>query len=141
MDASVDRYGRLVLARRLLILTAVLLLLMSAAAAPAPRPEQAPPPQGRSPVPAGEERTERISAAEGAAQARVPVNRGDLLTLEVEGDMIDTVQLERLDRIDPIEPTTPARFTMLMEAPAGVYPIRLLAADRRIGMIEVTEPD
>ena len=36
--------------------------------------------------------------------------------------MIDAVLLERLDRIDPIEPDTPARFTMLVEAPAGRLP-------------------
>ena len=69
----------------------------------------------------------------------MPVQRGDILTLEVEGDLIDAVLLERLDRIDPIEPNTPARFTMLVEAPAGVYPIRLLDEDRRIGMIEISD--
>ena len=47
--------------------------------------------------------------------------------------------LERLERIEAIEPTTPARFSMLVEAPAGIYPIRLLEADRRIGMIEITD--
>jgi hypothetical protein len=140
MDERAGRYRQRVLARRVLILMAILLVLISVAAALAPQPRQAPP-QGRSAVPAGEQRTERISAAEGAAPARVPVRRGDVLTLEVAGDVIDTVQLERLNRIDPIEPTTPARFTMLIEAPAGVYPIRLLAADRRIGMIEVTGTD
>ena len=90
-------------------------------------------------MPAGTERTERISAQEGAQPALVPVKRGDLLTLEVEGDTMDAVLLERLDRIDPIEPSTPARFTMLVEAPAGVYPIRLIGEDRRIGMIEISE--
>ena len=127
------------LARRLLILTAVLLLLMSVAAALAPQPEVAPPPQGQSAVPAGGQTTQRISAQEGAQPARVPVKRGDILTLEVEGDLIDAVLLERLDRIDPIEPSTPARFTLLVEAPAGVYPIRLLGEDRRIGMIEISD--
>jgi hypothetical protein len=128
-----------VLARRLLVLTAVLLLLMSVAAALAPQPEVAPPPQGRSAVPAGGETRQRISAQEGAQPARVPVKRGDILILEVDGDVMDAVLLERLDRIDPIETYTPARFTMLVEAPAGVYPIRLLGEDRRIGMIEISD--
>ena len=127
------------LARRLLVLTAVLLLLMSVAAALAPQPEVAPPPQGRSAVPAGGETRQRISAQEGAQPARVPVKRGDILILEVDGDVMDAVLLERLDRIDPIETYTPARFTMLVEAPAGVYPIRLLGEDRRIGMIEISD--
>jgi hypothetical protein len=48
------------------------------------------------------------------------------------------VLLERLDRRDGIEPLTPARFNILAEAPAGVYPIRLVGADRRIGSIEIT---
>ena len=127
------------LARRLLVLTAVLLLLMTVAAALAPKPSVAPPEQGRSVVPPGEALTRTISAAEGAAGTRVPVHRGDVLTLEVEGDLLDTVLLERLDRLDPVEPTTPARFTLLVEAPAGIYPIRLVEADRRIGMIEISE--
>jgi hypothetical protein len=124
--------------RRLLVLTAVLLLLMTVAAALAPKPSVAPPEQGRSVVPSGEATTRTISAAEGA-DTRVPVQRGDVLTLEVEGDLLDTVLLERLDRLDPVEPTTPARFTLLVEAPAGIYPIRLVEADRRIGMIEISD--
>ena len=133
-----DFYARRVLARRLLVLTAVLLLLMTVAAALAPQSEVAPP-EGSSPaLPAGRPVETTISAAEGA-DARVPVRRGDLLTLEVEGDTLDAVLLERRDRIDAIEPTTPARFTMLVEAPAGIYPIRLVDADRRIGMIEISD--
>jgi hypothetical protein len=134
----VDFYARRVLARRLLVLTAVLLLLMTVAAALAPQPEVEPPEGSAPSLRAGRPVESTISAAEGA-NARVPVRRGDVLTLEVEGDTLDAVLLERLDRIDAIEPTTPARFTMLVEAPAGIYPIRLVDADRRIGMIEVSD--
>jgi hypothetical protein len=56
----------------------------------------------------------------------------------VSGDLLDTVLIEQLDRIDAIEPTTPARFEFLVDAQAGVYPIRLVEADRRIGTIEIT---
>jgi hypothetical protein len=128
----------LVLVRRLLVLAAVLLALMTLAAALAPQRTSAPLEQGESPVPAGQTTTRTISAAEGA-DTRVPVRRGDVLTLEVEGDLLDAVLLERLNRMDPIEPTTPARFTLLVEAPAGIYPIRLLDADRRIGTIEISD--
>jgi hypothetical protein len=127
-----------VLARRLLVLTAVLLLLMTVAAALAPEPEPSLPPQGASPLPEGQAQTRKISVT-GGEETRVPVRRGDILTLEVEGDVLDAVLLERLDRMEAIEPTTPARFTMLVEAPAGIYPIRLLEADRRIGMIEISD--
>ena len=41
--------------------------------------------------------------------------------------------------MEAIEPSTPARFDILAEAPAGVYPIRLVDADRRIGSIEITD--
>jgi hypothetical protein len=68
----------------------------------------------------------------------VVVSRGDLLQLEVSGDTLDSVLIERLDRMDGIEPLTPARFEILAEAPAGVYPIKLVDADRRIGSIEIT---
>jgi len=131
-----------VLARRLLVLTAVLLLLMTVATVLAPQPEPSLPPQGASALPAGEDVERTISAADGES-TRVPVRRGDLLELEVEvdagDDLMDAVLLERLDRIEAIEPKTPARFTMLVEAPAGIYPIRLLGADRRIGMIEISD--
>ena len=50
--------------------------------------------------------------------------------------MLDAVEIEQLDRIDPIEPTTPARFEVIPEQ-AGVYPIRLIEADRRIGRLDV----
>ena len=125
------------LARRLLVLTAVLLLLMTVASALAPQPEPAPPPDG-SALPAGGTPTRTISTS-GGEDTRVAVRRGDILTLEVEGDAPDAVLLERLDRIDGVAPSTPARFTMLVEAPAGIYPIRLLEADRRIGMIEISD--
>ncbi len=46
------------------------------------------------------------------------------------------VQIERLDRIDAIDPTTPARFELIAED-AGVYPIRLIEADRRIGRLDI----
>ena len=127
------------LMRRLLVLLAVLLLLMTVATALAPRPESPLPPAGTSPLPAGQDLTKRISAADGE-DTRVAVRRGDLLTLEVESDdLVDAVLLERLDRIDAIQPYTPARFTRLVEAPAGIYPIRLLEADRRIGLIEISD--
>ena len=67
-----------------------------------------------------------------AISARV----GDLVRFPVAGDTLDQVQIERLDRIDPIEPTTPARFEVIPVAP-GVYPIRLIDADRRIGRLDV----
>ena len=41
--------------------------------------------------------------------------------------------------IDPIEPTTPARFNIVVDAPAGTYPIRLVDADRRIGSIVIAD--
>ena len=125
-------------ARRLLLLAAVLMLLAALAAGLAPRDRAdggAPP---RSELPSGARVVERqISAAPGADED-VMVRRGDVLKLEVSGDVLDSVLIERLDRIEAIEPTTPARFEMLIDAPAGVYPIRLLEADRRIGSLEIT---
>ena len=124
------------LARRLLLLAAVLMILTALAAGLAPREEAtAPPPVGT--LPAGKPVVERIPADPGS-DSRVAVQRGDLLELEVAGDMLDSVLIERLDRIDAIEPTTPARFNMVVEATPGVYPIRLVEADRRIGAIQIT---
>jgi hypothetical protein len=130
-----------VLARRLLLLAAVLLLLAALAASIAPRdltggednaPESAS-------LPAGRVVAQEISARPGDAPARIAVARGDTLELEVSGDLLDEVLLERLDMIDPIEPSTPARFNLVIDAPAGSYPIRLVDADRRIGSIVISD--
>jgi hypothetical protein len=125
-------------ARRLLLLAAVLMLLAALAAGLAPQRSAVDGPAPRSSLPSGSQVVEQISAAEGAEAANVMVRRGDVLQLEISGDELDSVLIERLDRIDAIEPTTPARFEMLIDAPAGIYPIRLLEADRRIGAIQIT---
>jgi hypothetical protein len=124
------------LARRLLLLAAALMLLTAVAAGLAPQEQADEPPARASNLPAGTIVEKEISAAPGS-DSRVVVQRGDVLKLEVAGDVLDSVQIERLDRIEAIEPLTPARFEFLAEAPAGVYPIRLVDADRRIGSIEI----
>src|SRR3712207_7575096 len=48
-----------------------------------------------------------ISAAPGA-DTDVRVRRGEVLRLQVEGNLLDSVLLEGLDRMDGIEPLTPA---------------------------------
>jgi hypothetical protein len=125
------------LARRLLLLAAVLMLLTVVAAGLAPQERASDPPAQASTLPEGTIVTNVIPAAPGS-DSRVVVQRGDVLKLEVTGDVLDSVQIERLDRMEAIEPLTPARFELLAEAPAGVYPIRLVDADRRIGSIEIT---
>ena len=125
------------LARRLLLLAAVLMLLTALAAGLAPSEEPTAPPAGAT-LPAGEPVVERFRADPGVNR-RVTVQRGDLLELEVEGDLLDSVLIERLDRIDAIEPTTPARFNLVVEATPGIYPIRLVEADRRIGALVIGE--
>jgi hypothetical protein len=130
-----------VVARRLLLLAAVLMLLAALAASIAPRDltgDDDPPPETTS-LPAGRPVAREITAAPGAAPARITVSRGDTLQLEVSGDLLDEVLLERLDMIDPIEPSTPARFNLVIDAPAGSYPIRLVEADRRIGSIVISD--
>jgi hypothetical protein len=128
------------LARRLLLLAAVLMLLTALAAGLAPQQpvDRTPPAQTSSSLPAGDTVTEEISAAAGS-DSRVVVRRGELLQLEVNGDLLGSVLIERLDRMEAIAPLTPARFDILADAPAGVYPIRLVDADRRIGSVEITD--
>ena len=127
------------LARRLLLLAAVLMLLAALAAGLAPEdPATEQPRVERSSLPAGTTVIEEIPAAPGS-DSRVVVRRGDILKLEVTGDALDSVLIERLDRIEAIEPQTPARFEILADSAPGVYPIRLLEADRRIGAVEITD--
>src|ERR687898_686618 len=130
------------LVRRLLLLAAVLMLLTALAASIAPRDltggEQSAQVQGPNALPAGEQIAEVIPSADGA-DTRIAVSRGDTLDLEVDGDTMDTVLIERLDRFDPIDPKSPARFNLVIDAPAGTYPIRLVEADRRIGSIVISD--
>ena len=130
----------MVLVRRLLLLAAVLMLLTALAASIAPRDltREDDPPVPRGALPAGTTIAEEIPS-EAGADSRIAVSRGDTLELEVTGNTLDTVLLERLDRIDPIDPTTPARFNLVIDAPAGSYPIRLVEADRRIGSIVISD--
>ncbi|MGI8779640.1 MAG: hypothetical protein ACR2L8_05650 [Solirubrobacteraceae bacterium] len=125
------------LARRLLLLAAVLMLLTALAAGIAPDPAPVEPPPATSAAPAGRLVELSLSAAPSSGEdQRVKAHVGDLIELEVSGDLLDTVQIERLDRLDPVEPTTPARFNLIAEE-AGVYPIRLVEADRRIGRLDI----
>jgi hypothetical protein len=66
------------------------------------------------------------------------VRQGDLLELDVAGDVVDTVELQRLDQLESIDPSTPAHFELLVDALPGDYPIQLVDADRRVGAIEIS---
>jgi len=113
------------------------MLLTALAAGLAPREASEPAAMPPSNLPNGTEVVKQIRAGPGA-DSRVVVRRGDLLKLEISGDLLDSVLIERLERMEGIEPLTPARFEILADAPAGLYPIRLVDADRRIGSIEIT---
>jgi hypothetical protein len=129
-----------VLARRLLLLAAVLMLLTVVAAGLAPHdsgPSVTPLATGTTEPTTGRTVVKTISAAPGA-NTRVRVRQGDLLELDVAGDVIDTVELQRLDELQGIDPSTPAHFELLIDALPGDYPIQLVDADRRVGAIEVS---
>ncbi len=124
----------------MLLFAAILLLLATFAAAMAPRqPRPAPPPSALPDRAAdGDAGTvERRLSVDDDASTAVRVARGDIVRLEVAGDVLDSVELDGLDRIEVIEPVTPAMFEVLAERP-GTYPIRLVAADRRIGRLVIT---
>jgi hypothetical protein len=137
-----------VLGRRLLVLMAVLLGLTALAAALAPRPRVTGPnataPRASSPTPAptpdpaaGSRRVvETLKADDGVRPATVRARLGDVVELTVEGDLLDSVELEGLNEIEPLEPGSPARFEVLAEA-EGRFGVRLIDADRRIGRIDV----
>jgi hypothetical protein len=128
-----------VLGRRFLILVAVLMGLTALAASVAPRQPVTREDRGEStatPAPAGSPTLETVektlTTSEG--DAVVTVSEGDLVELTVSGPERDSVRV--LGRIDAIDPTTPARFSLLADAP-GEHPIELLAADRRIGTLVI----
>jgi hypothetical protein len=127
--------------RRFLLLLALLLGLTAVAASVAPN-ERTPSTQQEDPAPAdpmataSESRTETLSAAEDPQ--RLVIERGELIALEVSADERDAVSIPGLGLMDAVDPQSPARFTVFADRP-GVYPVELLAADRRIGTLEVQE--
>ena len=127
------------LARRLLILLAVLMGLTALAAGVAPR-EPARDTAAEPPAPAAapvEDPLERTLSADGGPDRRVVARRGRVVRLTVEGDVVDSVVLGDL-KIEPIDPESPALFELLVDE-LGTYPITLLDAGRRIGVLEVEE--
>jgi hypothetical protein len=124
----------------MLLFAAVLLLLATLAAGLTSRaPVTDAPPSTLPAAAGGTEPIERTISADPGAKTSAPIRleRGQILQLEVTGDVLDSVIVEGLDRMDGIEPLTPARFQVLAERP-GLYPIRLVEADRRIGELEIT---
>jgi hypothetical protein len=137
-----------VLGRRLLVLFAVLLGLTALVTALAPRPTVRPRTDGANvatptptPSPTASGRTTRrlvrsVSADAGRPRARVRARTGDVLVLNVKGDLLDAVEIAGLGKLEPIEPGSPARFEMLLDGP-GEFPITLLDARRSVGLIDV----
>lgn len=127
---------------------AVLLGLTALAASLAPRPRVTDPgaaaPRAASPSPAspadsggGSRRVVvTVKADEGTRPAIVRARPGDVVELTVEGDVLESVELEGLNEIEPLEPGSPARFEVLADT-EGRYAIRLIDAGRRIGRIDV----
>ena len=62
---------------------------------------------------------------------------GQTVTIVVRSDTLDTVSLAELGA-ETTEPDSPAHFEVLADAP-GSYPIELLQAGRRIGVLEIRD--
>ena len=62
---------------------------------------------------------------------------GQTVTIIVRSDTLDTVSLAELGA-ETTEPDSPAHFEVLADAP-GSYPIELLQAGRRIGVLEIRD--
>jgi hypothetical protein len=136
-----------VFGRRLLILVAVLMGLTALAASIAPPPQRgARVPAVGSPAPApattGEPRedsdviTRTIDASDPGAPVRIDVPRGHTLELTVSVDAPDSVAFGDVD-LDAADAGSPAQFELYADLP-GEYPLRLLDAERELGVVRVT---
>jgi hypothetical protein len=129
-----------VLARRLLIALAVLMALTALAAGLAPR--ESPLRDDASPTPSaaagepGEEPVEATLDAESEGQ-RVEARVGQMVRIVVNSAELDSVELAEVGT-ETVEPDSPARFELLAEIP-GSYAIELLEAERRIGVLEISD--
>lgn len=137
--------------RRLLILVAVLMGLTALAASIAPPPDRTrerPAPESRppratepAPTPSAAPETGVLSRRVDArrrhqpVRIEVPLDRTLRLTVVVGGP--DSVALGDL-QIDAADPASPAMFELLADTP-GRYPLRLIGADRMLGVVRVSD--
>jgi hypothetical protein len=133
--------------RRLLILVAVLMGLTALAASVAP-----PPPRGgrtppatsptQTPAPASADGPEpgvmsrSVDAGGPGLPVRIDVPRGHTLELTVTVKGPDSVSFGSLD-VDAADVGSPAQFELYADLP-GEYPLRLVEAGRRLGVVRVT---
>ena len=127
------------LARRLLLALAVLMLLTALAASLAPRKTALQGDSAATPAAPAEPAVEPVqqtldASAEGQ---RVLARVGQTVTIVVRSDTLDTVSLAEVGS-ETTEPDSPARFELLADVP-GSYPIELLEAGRRIGVLEIRD--
>jgi hypothetical protein len=138
-----------VFGRRLIIIVAVLMGLTALAASVAPPPETArrggpsagasptPTPAPTGPVTGAGTVTRRIDAADLRSPVTITVPRGALLlALEVAVGRPDTVALGDAS-LEAAAPGSPARFDLLADTP-GELPLRLLEAERPLGVVRVS---
>jgi hypothetical protein len=134
--------------RRILVLVAVLMGLTALAASLAPPPQRLrqgprPPaatgtPTPATAAPAGTPGTVSASLRAGRDPGQVVRAReGDIVELDVSGDVVDTVVIPGLALAEPIDPTSPAQIELFADEP-GRYPIRLLDSGRRLGVLRVS---
>jgi hypothetical protein len=135
--------------RRIVILVAVLMGLTALAASVAPPPDPTRRDRAATPTPSPTpEPPAPDTAVSGVVSARLEVGppgerltrvrarEGNTVVLDVSGDVVDAVVVGDLPVIEAIDPDSPAHLEVVVDAP-GRYPIRLLDADREIGVLDV----
>ena len=126
-------------ARRLLIILAVLLGLTAIAAGVAPRqaldPDPPPPVAAAPTPPPAHGNVQKTLDAQSTGQ-RVDAKVGQLLTITVNSDTLETVSLDQYGD-QTAEPDSPAMFELLADAP-GSYPITL-DDGQEIGTLEIKQ--
>ena len=129
--------------RRLVIVVAIVMGLMALAASVAPPPQQhidrgagaTPSPTAEPPSAGTGDVTARLQI--GAAAPPVRARVGQNVSLDVSGDVVDTVVIPGLGVLEPIDPASPAQIQLYASA-AGRYPIRLLGSGRPVGVLEIS---
>jgi hypothetical protein len=140
---------RVMFGRRILILVLVLMGLTALATTVAPPPETARRTTGVTPTPSATDTpapladaarpavvTRAVDATTEAAPVRIDVPADGTLELTVTVSAPDTVVLGDLD-LEPATPESPAQLR-LFAAPPGDYPLRLLEAQRDLGVVRVS---
>lgn len=122
--------------RRLILLASILFVVAALMSASAPR--RGPVTESLEPPRVLADGPHSVVQGELPKQKVVTAEVGDIIDLTVTAKAADEAYVEGLGIDIPVEPDVPGRLRMIVER-AGDFPVRLMWAEQRVGVLEVVD--